>query len=151
MPRRCTATVFFLDYVLDAVFTIAGDAGNLFAVIFEHVFRSLPENPGWAARGAGNRLADKRNIWVCAYANNQHDLGSEIPADPKETPFYKAMQLCDGVVVVLDGKATPFTRVWCCFEFAMVVLGKKLLLDFATVHDGEPQVLTEGFASEDEK
>ena len=47
-----------MDYVLDAVFTIAGDAGNLFAVIFEHVFRSLPENPGWAARGAGNRLAD---------------------------------------------------------------------------------------------
>ena len=61
------------------------------------------------------------------------------------------MQLCDGVVVVLDGKATPFTRIWCCFEFAMVVLGKKLLLDFATVHDGEPQLLTEGFASEREK
>ena len=60
------------------------------------------------------------------------------------------MQLCDGVVVVLDGKATPFTRVWCCFEFAMVVLGKKLLLDFATVHDGKPQLLTEGLASEDE-
>ena len=74
----------------------------------------------------------------------------EIPADPKETSFYKAMQLCDGVVVVLDGKATPFTRVWCCFEFAMVVLGKKLLLDFATVHDGKPQLLTEGLASEEE-
>ena len=96
-------------------------------------------------------VAGKRKTWVCAYANNQHDLGSEIPADPKETPFYKAMQLCDGVVVVLDGKATPFTRIWCCFEFAMVVLGKKLLLDFATVHDGKPQLLTEGFASERER
>ena len=63
---------------------------------------------------------DQRLLWVCAYANNQHDLGSEIPADPKESAFYKAMQLCDGVVVVLDGEATPFTRVWCCFEFAMV-------------------------------
>ena len=61
------------------------------------------------------------------------------------------MQLCDGVVVVLDGKATPFTRVWCCFEFAMVVLGKKLLLDFATVHDSKPQSLTEGLASVDKK
>ena len=29
----------------------------------------------------------------------------------------------------------------------MVVLGKKLLLDFATVHRDEPQLLTEGFAS----
>ena len=60
------------------------------------------------------------------------------------------MQLCDGVVVVLDGKATPFTRIWCCFEFAMVVLGKKLLFDFATVHDGKSQFLTEGLASEEE-
>ena len=94
---------------------------------------------------------DQRLLWVCAYANNQHDLGSEIPADPKESAFYKAMQLCDGVVVVLDGKATPFTRVWCCFEFAMVVLGKKLLLDFATVHDSKPQSLTEGLASVDKK
>ena len=75
----------------------------------------------------------------------------EIPADPKETSFYKAMQLCDGVVVVLDGKATPFTRVWCCFEFAVVVLGEKLLLDFATVHNGKPQLLTEGLASEEDR
>ena len=71
-------------------------------------------------------------------------------ADPKETPFYKAMQLCDGVVVVLDGNATPFLRIWCCFELAMVILGKKLLLDFATVHRGKPQLLTEGFATETE-
>merc|ERR1711871_289524 len=72
-------------------------------------------------------------------------------ADPTETPFYKAMQLCDGVVVVLDEKATPFERIWCCFELAMVILGKKLLLDFATMHNGKPQLLTDGFASRAEK
>ena len=33
----------------------------------------------------------------------------------------------------------------------MVILGKKLLLDFATVHRGEPQLLIEGFATEREK
>ena len=33
--------------------------------------------------------------WVCAYANNQHDLGSEIPTDPKESAFFKAMQLAE--------------------------------------------------------
>ena len=32
----------------------------------------------------------------------------------------------------------------------MVILGKKLLLDFATVHRGDPQLLTEGFATETE-
>ena len=55
------------------------------------------------------------------------------------------------MVVVLDEEATPFKRIWCSFEKAMVILGKKLLLDFATVHRGEPQLLTEGFATEWEK
>ena len=54
--------------------------------------------------------------WICAYANNQHCVGEDIPADPKESSFYKAMQLCEGVLVILDKDATPFTRVWCCFE-----------------------------------
>ena len=40
-------------------------------------------------------VAGKRKTWVCAYANNQHDLASAIPADPKESSFYKAMQECD--------------------------------------------------------
>ena len=32
--------------------------------------------------------------WVCAYANNQHDLDADIPDDPKQSAFFKAMQLC---------------------------------------------------------
>ena len=69
------------------------------------------------------KLGDTATYWVCAYANNQHALGEDITADPKESAFYKAMQLreCEGVLVVLDEKATPFMRVWCCFEQAMVV------------------------------
>ena len=54
------------------------------------------------------------------------------------------------MVVVLDEEATPFKRIWCSFEKVMVILGKKLLLDFATVHRGDPQLLTEGFATETE-
>ena len=52
---------------------------------------------------------------------------------------------------MLDEEATPFKRIWCSFEKTMVILGKKLKLDFATVHRGEPQLLTEGFATEMEK
>ena len=37
-------------------------------------------------------LASTDAYWVCAYANNQHDLGSEIPADPTDSAFFKAMQ-----------------------------------------------------------
>ena len=53
------------------------------------------------------------------------------------------------MVVVLDKNAIVFTRIWCGFEQATVVQGKKLLLDFATVHEGKAQLLTEGVAAED--
>ena len=53
------------------------------------------------------------------------------------------------MVVVLDKNAIVFTRIWCGFEQATVVQGKKLLLDFATVHEGRAQLLTEGLAAFD--
>ena len=54
------------------------------------------------------------------------------------------------MVVVLDKNAIVFTRIWCGFEQATVVQGKKLLLDFATVHEGKAQLLTEGLAASDD-
>ena len=53
------------------------------------------------------------------------------------------------MVVVLDKNAIVFTRIWCGFEQATVVQGKKLLLDFATVHEGKAQLLTEGVVAKD--
>ena len=71
-------------------------------------------------RGERNEVDCDRNTadedvsyWVCAYANNQHGLGSDIPADPRESAFFKAMQLCEGVLVVLDASEVVFTRSWC--------------------------------------
>ena len=86
--------------------------------------------------------------WVCAYANNQHDLSELDVKDPRDTPFFKAMQLCDGVLVILDKDGKVFTRIWCGFEQATVAQGKKLKFDIATVHNGEPELLTDGFAYE---
>ena len=48
------------------------------------------------------------------------------------------------MVVVLDKNAIVFTRIWCGFEQATVVQGKKLLLDFATVHEGEEALKSSG-------
>ena len=93
-------------------------------------------------------VAGKRKTWICAYANNQHDLSELDVKDPRDTPFFKAMQLCDGVLVILDKDGIVFTRIWCGFEQATVAQGKKLLLDIATVHNGEPELLTDGFAYE---
>jgi len=76
--------------------------------------------------------------WVCAYANNQHQLGADIAADPQATSFFLAMCRSEGVLVVLDENSTPFTRVWCAFEEACAtrseVTQKEMLLDIATSH-----------------
>ena len=58
--------------------------------------------------------------------------------------------MCEGVLVVVDAKAVVFTRIWCGFEQATAVRHAKLLLDFATVHGGTAQLLTERFAYENE-
>jgi len=99
-------------------------------------------------------------FWVCAHANRQHSLAAEVVANPRETSFYKALQLARGVLLVLDarsplgGPATPFTRIWCAFEehVALTDDGRDspLLLDIATCHRGAAQVLTDGLAEADD-
>ena len=44
--------------------------------------------------------------WVCAYANNQHDLDSELGSGkgPLESSFFKAIKISTGIVSVLDPK-----------------------------------------------
>ena len=63
----------------------------------------------------------KSAYWVCAYANNQHNVEEDISKNPRKSSFYKAMQLCQGVLLVLDSQATPFRRIWCCFEESIAV------------------------------
>jgi len=61
------------------------------------------------------------------------------------------------VLLMLDRHATPFTRIWCCFEESITVLAKDseraapLLLDIATAHDGQAMLLTEGFTDNDKE
>eukprot|EP00931_Biecheleriopsis_adriatica_P086851 TRINITY_DN6141_c0_g1_i1.p1 TRINITY_DN6141_c0_g1~~TRINITY_DN6141_c0_g1_i1.p1 ORF type:complete len:742 (-),score=184.38 TRINITY_DN6141_c0_g1_i1:56-2281(-) len=74
--------------------------------------------------------------WVCAYANRQHELGTDLAVDPMKSSFLKAMVRCDGVLLVLDAEATPFTRIWCCFEEGIVTLSARGLLEQDTAVDG---------------
>mmetsp|Transcript_47418 Transcript_47418/g.103745 ORF Transcript_47418/g.103745 Transcript_47418/m.103745 type:complete len:690 (-) Transcript_47418:162-2231(-) len=108
---------------------------------------------------ANHRLVKKRNVpvpkdvpyWVCAYANRQHSLAQELVEDPKQTSFYKAMQLAVGTLVILDrdGPAIAFTRIWCAFEEYVSLMGdgrtSPMLLDIATVTaNGKADLLTDG-------
>jgi len=94
--------------------------------------------------------------WVCAYANNQHELGADLGSDPMQSSFFKALALSSGVLLILDDDATPFTRVWCCFEEYVTVMGigvrdTPLLLDIATTKEAQPFLLTDGLTQEEAK
>lgn len=91
--------------------------------------------------------------WVCAYAINQHDIEKSVSCALEDTAFMRAMRLCVGTVLVLDTEATPFKRVWCCFEEALSVSARDgerwMLLDIATIVDQaqgqeKPVIITDG-------
>lgn len=92
-------------------------------------------------------LPDPSAYWVCAYANNQHELGTELGTDPMQSSFLRAMQSCDGVVLILDPLATPFSRVWCCFEEGVVALASRGLVSTDEFHVGRATL--KGLASRD--
>jgi hypothetical protein len=55
-------------------------------------------------------------FWVCAYANNQHELGAELDGDVRSSPFVRAIALADGMVTIADGEGAVLTRAWCAYE-----------------------------------
>lgn len=74
-------------------------------------------------------LPNTSAYWICAYANNQHELANDLAKDPTESSFMKAMQISDGIFLILDPASTPFTRIWCCFEVGVVTLAKRGILN----------------------
>eukprot|EP00658_Telonema_sp_P-2_P040676 TRINITY_DN29086_c0_g1_i2.p1 TRINITY_DN29086_c0_g1~~TRINITY_DN29086_c0_g1_i2.p1 ORF type:complete len:343 (+),score=85.99 TRINITY_DN29086_c0_g1_i2:185-1213(+) len=88
-------------------------------------------------------LTNTECYWVCAYANNQNELEMDIGVDPKQSCFYLAMTQSTRMLLILDKDATPFVRIWCCFELAMwIKSGRALDLDISTVVHGSPELLT---------
>lgn len=96
------------------------------------------------------KLPEEAGYWVCAYANRQHDLAGDISEDPDETSFRRAMRLAQGVLLILDSQAKPFTRIWCCFELHRTIVADDKLVDIATFHDEAPVLLADGSLSDEE-
>ncbi|CAK9107225.1 unnamed protein product [Durusdinium trenchii] len=100
------------------------------------------------------KLSMSTAFWVCAYANNQHCVADDITSNPRSTSFYRAMQMSQGVLLVLDSGGTPFERIWCCFEESVAIEHREgnwsrshLLLDVgATDAQNHAHVLTDGLA-----
>lgn len=96
--------------------------------------------------------------WVCAYANDQHDLAADVGASPKETSFFRAMSSpsCAGLLLVLNEAhqhhpaAVAFTRVWCAFEVFTSLSRRDFLLDLVASTGGSAVVLTDGLGAEEQ-
>lgn len=64
-------------------------------------------------------------FWVCAYANNQWALGEAVTVDPAESSFFKAMELTQGTVSIIDERAVCYTRIWCSYEVYRALVGAR--------------------------
>lgn len=90
-------------------------------------------------------IGDEANYWVCAYANCQHNLAEDIGVvDPENSSFRKAMHLAEGVLLILDRRATPFKRIWCDYELYTTLSDSSKKLDIVTVKTGTPRLLSDG-------
>lgn len=70
-------------------------------------------------------LTDLTSYWICAYANNQWDLQTDVTADPAKSSFRKAIDLAVGTLSILDKPGMCYTRVWCCYEvYVTLVIGQ---------------------------
>jgi len=113
----------------------------------EHITGEKPQKPRWFVshwwgepvadfiacieqHAADRGLGEDIPYWVCAYANNQHRL--DPMTDPHNSPFRKALDLCEGTVTVLDQEAKCYTRVWCVYEIFTTLSEKK---DVRTAYD----------------
>lgn len=91
-------------------------------------------------------LGQDSPFWVCAYCVNQHEAVEAFP-----TSFFKAMKKCQCMLLILDdnGPATPFTRIWCCFEIFIALdehkgPGNDTKFDICAVKRGKAFILIDG-------
>jgi hypothetical protein len=61
---------------------------------------------------------------VCAYANNQHQLGTELGGGVETSPFVRALSIAEGTLTIVDRAACVFTRMWCAYELYISVLSR---------------------------
>eukprot|EP00325_Prymnesiales_sp_UTEX-LB-985_P003380 CAMPEP_0174704474 /NCGR_PEP_ID=MMETSP1094-20130205/8057_1 /TAXON_ID=156173 /ORGANISM="Chrysochromulina brevifilum, Strain UTEX LB 985" /LENGTH=2563 /DNA_ID=CAMNT_0015902535 /DNA_START=134 /DNA_END=7825 /DNA_ORIENTATION=+ len=66
----------------------------------------------------------KTKYWVCAYANNQHEVTAGFPSID-QAPFASAIEQAKGFVLLLDEHMQPLTRIWCLFETHKVIIERR--------------------------
>ncbi|GFH44502.1 hypothetical protein CTEN210_00976 [Chaetoceros tenuissimus] len=103
-------------------------------------------------RGGG--MTEDTPVWICAFANNQHDLKSEITSNPADSAFAKAMSIANfRVISILDVNNQVYSRLWCMYElYLTLILSKEQdmngLLAIYTYHEhGVEEYLSPSYLS----
>ena len=73
-------------------------------------------------------------LWVCAHANDQHDL-SNLAVAPRESPFFAAIGMSSAVLALVDARGDMLTRAWCVFEAACALEGTPTIRTQARAYD----------------
>ena len=57
--------------------------------------------------------------------------------DVASTSFNAALRAAKGLLLILDPKATPFSRIWCDFELYTAIMSRDMGLDIVTTIPAE--------------
>jgi len=80
--------------------------------------------------------------WVCAHANSQTHIGEELGTQgPLCSPFFRALDLAKGAVLVVDSASEVTRRMWCGFENVIIARERKEFV-MATAQEGTGHTLT---------
>jgi len=85
--------------------------------------------------------ASEAKYWVCAYANRQHDLGKDLGTNPDKSSFRRAMDVAEGVVLIIDPDSVVYSRIWVDFELFKTMGSKHSSIDMVTHHAGDVHLL----------
>ena len=62
--------------------------------------------------------------------------------DLSDSSFYKALQVAEGILLILDSEAKPFSRIWCDYELYAAIMDPSMELDLITAGQGAAQMLS---------
>jgi len=150
--RRCS----YVELVADEVQKPNWFVSHWWGEVIVDFIKCLTEHSlrrGLDSRTGTFHRKDKQSghYWVCAYANNQWDLGSDVTLDPAHSSFFKAIELSEGVLQVIDREAVTYSRIWCRFEnFVALTTFSDKLYDMSTAvewHDRHDIVVADHHAS----
>mmetsp|Transcript_18457 Transcript_18457/g.27370 ORF Transcript_18457/g.27370 Transcript_18457/m.27370 type:complete len:117 (+) Transcript_18457:221-571(+) len=89
----------------------------------EQMFKDFKANGDDSYDKRGGGMTEDTPIWICAFANNQHDLENAITTDPSKSGFAKAMEVANyRTLSILDKDGEVFTRVWCILELDLTLI-----------------------------